>query len=141
MSFGRSDQSVLGAAPVIAAAVRGFDLVVADVPRHLDDLGRELVGRSVLTVLVVPRRLTGIVAARGLLERLEPLTDAVVAVTRAGPGGPSRATVARDLAIPVVAELTTSRRLAADVEHGLGPMRARSVVAVARRILDTVGLR
>jgi len=141
VSFGRADEGVRGASPVIAAALRGFDVVVADVPRHLDELGRELVARSVLTVVVVPRRLGGIVAAGSLLARLEPLTDAVVAVTRAGPGAVSRATVARDLGVPVIAELHASRRVAADVEHGLGPMRARTVVSAARRVLDTVGLR
>lgn len=141
VSFGRSGRPVTGAAPVISAAARGFDVVVADVPRHLDDLGRELVARSVLTVLVVPRRLGGVVAARALVERLEPLTDAVVAVTRGCAAGVSRPTVASEVGLPVVADLGTSRRLAADLEHGLGPMRARTVVAAARRVLDVVGLR
>src|SRR5690606_10567108 len=36
VSFGRSGPPVGGATPVIAAAMRGFDVVVADVPRHLD---------------------------------------------------------------------------------------------------------
>lgn len=141
VSFGRPSRHVLGAGPVIAAAVRGFDVVVADVPRHLDELGRELVSRSVLTVLVVPRRLGGVVASRALLERLAPLTDAVVAVTREGSGGMSRAAVADEVGIPVLADLRHSRRLATDAEHGLGPMRARPVVAAARRVLDAVGLR
>ncbi|MFS0886804.1 septum site-determining protein Ssd [Aeromicrobium sp. 179-A 4D2 NHS] len=141
VAFGRSGRRVVGPAPVISAAVRGFDVVVADVPRHLDELGRELVSRSVLTVVVVPRRLAGVVAARGLVERLEPLTDAVVAVTRGCPAGMSRAAVANEVAVPVVADLGTSRRLATDLEHGLGPMRARTVVQAARRVLDTVGLR
>lgn len=141
VSFGRPARPVTGAAPVIAAAARGFDVVVADVPRQLDELGRELVSRSVLTVLVVPRRLNGVVAARVLLERLEPMTDAIVAVTRAARAGLPRAAVAAELGLPVVADLGTSRRLAADLEHGLGPMRARTVVGVARRVLDTVGLR
>lgn len=141
VSFGRSSRSVLGAGPVISAAVRGFDVVVADVPRHLDELGRELVSRSVLTVLVVPRRLGGVVAARALVERLGPLTDAVVVVTREGPGGMSRAAVAEEVGVPVLADLGHSRRLATDLEHGLGPMRARPVVGAARRVLDAVGLR
>lgn len=141
VSFGRSGRPVTGAAPVISAAARGFDVVVADVPRHVDDLGRELIARSVLTVLVVPRRLGGIVAARSLVERLASTTDAVVAVTRACPAGVSRTAVAAEVGVPVVADLGTSRRLATDLEHGLGPMRARTVVGAARRILDAVGLR
>lgn len=141
VSFGRSGQPVRGAAPVIAAAMRGFDVVVADVPRHLDGLGRELVARSVLTVVVVPRRLRGVVAARALIERLASWSSSVVLVTRAVPAGIPPATVGRELGLPVLADLGSSRRLGADLEHGLGPLRARSVTATARRVLDTVGLR
>lgn len=141
VAFGRTGGPVLGAAPVISAAVHGFDVVVADVPRHLDELGRELVARSVLTVLVVPRRLGGVVAARALVERLEPWTDAVVAVTRDCPAAMPRSSVAADVGVPVMADLRTSRRLPTDLEHGLGPVRARTVVGAASRILDAVGLR
>ncbi|GAA3536998.1 hypothetical protein AFL01nite_11640 [Aeromicrobium flavum] len=141
VSFGRSGTPVGGATPVIAAAMRGFDVVVADVPRHLDGLGRELVSRSVLTVLVVPRRLRGVVAARALAERLEAWSSAMAVVTRSAPSGMPPAAVGRELGLPVLADIGSSRRLPADLEHGLGPMRARSVVAAARRVLDTVGLR
>lgn len=141
VSFGRSGPPVGGATPVIAAAMRGFDVVVADVPRQLDGLGRELVSRSVLTVLVVPRRLRGVVAARALADRLRAWSSALAVVTRAAPAGMPSSAVGRELGLPVLADIGTSRRLAADVEHGLGPMRARPVVAASRRILDTVGLR
>jgi secretion/DNA translocation related CpaE-like protein len=141
VSFGRSGVPVGGATPVIAAAMRGFDVVVADVPRHLDGLGCELVSRSVLTVLVVPRRLRGVVAARALAERLGAWSSALAVVTRSAPAGIPSAAVGRELGLPVLADIGTSRRLPSDLEHGLGPMRARSVVAASRRILDTVGLR
>ncbi|MCL3837950.1 septum site-determining protein Ssd [Aeromicrobium duanguangcaii] len=141
VSFARSGRPVVGATPVIAAAMRGFDLVVADVPRHLDGLGRELVSRSVLTVVVVPRRLRGVVAARALVERLGDWSGALAIVTRAAPGAMASAAVGRELGLPVLADLGSSRRLPVDLEHGLGPLRARTVVGAARRILDTVGLR
>lgn len=141
VTFGRDAEPVYGAAPVISAAVRGFDLVVADVPRHLDDLGRELIARSVLTVLVVPRRLGGVVAARALADRLDARTESLAVVTRSCPSAMSRAGVEAQLGLPVLADIGTSRRLPTDVEHGLGPLRTRSVTAAARRILDTVGLR
>ncbi|WP_206679953.1 septum site-determining protein Ssd [Aeromicrobium phoceense] len=141
VSFGRAGRPVHGSAPVISAAMRGFDVVVADVPRHLDDLGRELVSRSVLTVVVVPRRLRGLVAARALVDRLASWSGAVAIVTRPAPSGMPAAAVGKELGLPVLADLGTSRRLAADLEHGLGPMHARTVVGAARRVLDTVGLR
>lgn len=141
VSFGRSGRPVRGSGPVIGAAMRGFDVVVADVPRHLDDLGRELVSRSVLTVVVVPRRLRGVVAARALVERLGSWSGSIALVTRSTPSGMPAAAVGRELGLPVLADVGSSRRLAADLEHGLGPMRARSLVGAARRVLDTVGLR
>lgn len=141
VSFGRDAGPIHGVAPVVSAAVRGFDLVVADVPRHLDDLGRELLTRALLIVLVVPRRLTGIVAARRLIERLDVQPGELVAITRACSGGPPSAVVARELGVPVLADVRHCRRLAVDVEQGLGPAKARPVLAASRRILDTVGLR
>ncbi len=140
MSFGRDGAAVRTATPVVSAAVRGYDLVVADVPRHLDDLARELVTRSLLTVIVVPRRLGGVVAARTLAGRLEG-TGSVALVTRACRGGVPSAVIGREVGLPVLADIGHSRRLAVDLEHGLGPLRARPVARAARRILDTVGLR
>lgn len=141
VTFGRDAEPVYGAAPVISAAVRGFDVVVADVPRHLGDLGRELVARSVLTVLVVPRRLGGVVAAHALADRLDARTESLAVVTRSCPSALSPAAVEKQLGLPVLADVGRSRRLPTDLEHGLGPLRTRTVTAAARRILDTVGLR
>lgn len=141
VSFGRRAQPVFGAAPVISAAVRGFDVVVADVPRHLDDLGQELVTRSVLTVLVVPRRLGGIAAGRLLVDRLDARSGSLAVVTRSCGGPMASAEVGRELGLPVLADLGTSRRLSNDLEFGIGPLRARTVASAARRVLDAVGLR
>ncbi len=141
VSHDRQGRRVQAATPVVSAAVRGFDVVIADVPRHLDELARELVTRSVLTVIVVPRRLGGVVAAAALVERLEPWAGTVALVTRSCPAAVSSAAIERDVGLPVLAELATSRRLSADLEHGVGPTRSRQVVRVARGILDTVGLR
>ncbi len=141
VSHGREGLPVRAGTPVVSAAVRGFDVVIADVPRQLDELARELVARSVLTVIVVPRRLGGVVAANALVRRLEPWAGSVALVTRDCPGAVSSAAIERDVGLPVLAELASSRRLAADLEHGLGPTQAKPVTRVARRVLDTVGLR
>lgn len=141
VSFDRRDTDVRAPGPVVAAAVRGFDVVVADVPRHLDPLGREVVARSVLTVVVVPRRLAGVAAAGGLIDRLRRGSDALALVTRADRGGIPVARVGRELELPVLADVGTCRRLAADLEHGIGPGRARPVARAGRAVLDAVGLR
>lgn len=141
VSHDRDGGEVRAGTPVVAAAVRGFDVVVADIPRHLDDLARELVTRSVLTVIVVPRRLGGVVAASALVRRLDPWSGSVALVTRACAGSVTPAAVAKQVGVPVLADVGRSRRLAADLEHGVGPTRARPVVRAARGILDSVGLR
>lgn len=141
VSHDRVGGPVASGAPVLSAAVRGFDLVVADVPRQLGDLARELVARSVLTVVVVPRRLGGVVAARALIDRIEPWAGSIGLVTRAGAGGVPVGAIAREVGRPVLADIRHSRRLAADVEHGLGPTHARPVLRAARTVLDAVGLR
>ena len=76
LSWGRDGPDEVPAAlgGVLAAAVRGFDLVVADVPRHLEPAGAELVARSVLTVVVVPEEVRAVGSARRVLGRLEPHT-------------------------------------------------------------------
>jgi secretion/DNA translocation related CpaE-like protein len=82
LSFGRDGPDELPAAlgGVVDAAVRGFDLVVADVPRHVDLAGAELAGRSVLTVVVVPEEVRAVASSRRVLDRLVRHTSAIAVV-------------------------------------------------------------
>jgi len=97
--------------------------VVVDVP--VRGAGVEAVlAESDLAVLVVPARLRAVAAARTLLAG--PWAPALV-VTRAVPGGLTRAEVAGAVGRPVVAELAADRSAVARSERGEPPsVAARS---------------
>ncbi len=142
LSWGRDgpDEVPLALGGVLSAAVRGFDLVVADVPRHLEPAGAELVSRSVLTVVVVPEEVRAVGSARRVLDRLAPLTSAVAVVSAARSGGIGRLDVADGLERPVIARFRHDRRMRTAVDHGHGPGRSRPARSVAGTVLDLLGL-
>jgi hypothetical protein len=125
---------------VVDAAVRGFDLVVADVPRHVDLAGAELAGRSVLTVVVVPEEVRAVASSRRVLDRLVRHTSAIAVVSVAGPNGLGRDVVAEALGRPVVARIRHDRNLRTSIDHGHGPGRSRTSRRVATTVLDLLGL-
>lgn len=129
-----------GVGSLLTAAARGFDLVVADVPRTLDVMGAEVVSRSVLAVLTVPEDVRSVGAARLVLDRLDRCCSGVVVVSVARPGGLGAHGVADVLGRPVVARIRRDRRLAAAIEHGHGPGRSRSLRRSADAVLDALGL-
>lgn len=142
LSWDQSGPAVLpDAVPsVLTAAVRGFDLVVADVPRHLDRHGVDVVGRSVLTALVVAEDVCGVGAARHVLERLQQVATSIVVVSVSRPGGIGPAAVSEALGLPVLARHRVDRRIRTAVDRGMGPGRSRSARRTARTLLDTLGL-
>ncbi|WP_166375877.1 septum site-determining protein Ssd [Aeromicrobium phragmitis] len=143
LSFARSSRTSLDPGPVLAAAQRGFDLVVGDIPRHAlatAGLGTDLLARSVAVVLVVPEHVTGLAAAERIVGELDGRTDRVLVVSRAVTGGLGPGQVERGLGLPVLARLRTRRPLAQDVERGRGPTRSRMLRSVAGRVLDAVGI-
>jgi Flp pilus assembly CpaE family ATPase len=125
---------------VLTAATRAFDVVVADVPRHLDDLGAAVLTRCEGAVLVVPEDVRCVAAGRIALARVSAHVPRVVLVTVRRPGGLGSGPVAEALRLPVVARLGNDRRLRADVEHGRGPGRSRTFRRASSRVLDVVGL-
>jgi secretion/DNA translocation related CpaE-like protein len=125
---------------VVSAAVRGFDLVVVDVPRHLGDTGSELVGRSVLTLVVVPEEIAGVAAARQVLAAVTPRAPSVALVSVARPGGIGAGAVEEALDMPALARVRPDRRLRPALDQGRGPGRSRSLRRAAGAVLDAVGL-
>jgi secretion/DNA translocation related CpaE-like protein len=125
---------------ILTAAVRGFDLVVADVPRTMEAAGAELVGRSVLTVVVVPEEVRAVGSARRVLDRLRPHTSAIALVAAARPGGLGRDAVADGLGHPVLARLRHDRHVRTAVDHGHGPGGSRALGRAAATVLDVLGL-
>lgn len=143
LSWGRAPVPALAPdaiSTVLTAALHGFDLVVADVPRHLDPPSVDVVGRSVLTVLVVAEEVRALGAARLVLERLRQCAGPVALVTRSGGGGIGHRVVAETLGLPVLARMRPDRRLRSAVDHGRGPSRSRPVRRAARAVLGSLGL-
>ena len=142
LSWDRAPQAALpdSVPSVLTAAVRGFDLVVADVPRHLDSHGVDILGRSVLTVVVVAEEICALGAARHILARVSDCASsiAVVSVSRRGGIGPDA--VAEALGRPILARHRHDRRLRGSVDRGHGPGRSRSARRTSAVVLDALGL-
>ena len=122
---------------VLGAARRGHHLVVADLPRHLGDIGTEVVARCDLVLLVAEPSVAGVVSAGRVAAQVLEVTDAVALVVR-GNGIPIPADhVATILDLPLVAELPDQRRLAEHLDLGLGPVHSRRspLARAARSVL------
>lgn len=132
-----------GATPAVLGAIqRGFDVVVADVPRHCvgSELGADVLARSPAAVLLVPEHVTGLAAAREVLTDLRGFSDRQLVVSCPVPGGLGPRQVEYTLGIPVLSRLPRRRRVAGQVESGQGPGRVRSLRRVAGQILDAIGI-
>lgn len=125
---------------VVAASVRGFDLVAVDVPRHLDEVGEGLVGRSVLTLVVVPEEIAAVAAARQVVAAVGRRASTVGLVTVGRRSGIGTSAVEEALGMSAIARVRPDRRLRQAVDEGRGPARSRSLRRAADAVLDTVGL-
>ncbi|MDA0636677.1 CpaE-like family protein [Nonomuraea sp. MCN248] len=111
---------------VLEAGRRGFDLVVVDLPRHLDTAAAEALGRAATTLLVATADVRGVLSAAQVLRRAAEHTSDIRAVIRPGVLDPD--TAAASLAIPAAARLPDHPRLTATLNRGelprLGPRTA-----------------
>lgn len=125
---------------VLAAGVRGFDLLVADVPRHLDTHGLDILGRSVLSLLVVAEEVGAVSAARQVLARVRDASGSVALVSVSRPGGIGHEAVADALELPVLVRHRHDRRIRGSVDRGHGPGRSRAARRTSVAVLDALGL-
>jgi secretion/DNA translocation related CpaE-like protein len=125
---------------VVSAAVRGFDVVAVDVPRHLGASAAEIVGRSVLTLVVVPEEIASVSAARRVIDEVSVRAPSVGLVTVARRSGIGAGAVEEALGLPALARVRPDRRLRAAVDQGRGPGRSRSLRRAAGAVLDAVGV-
>lgn len=122
----RLDIGALPVAEALAAARRGSEWVVLDLPRP--GLGGLLPGQADgvdQVVLVVRPTVTGVASAVRTLDRLDALRAPVGLVVRARRGSPVTREVATALRCPVLAELPDHRRLDEHLDLGLGPAHDR----------------
>lgn len=106
---------------VLAAARRGHDLVVVDLPRAPGPERDELVARCDLVVLMVLGSVSGVSSAARTLAGL-PDAERVSAVLR-GPMDADAVTAA--LGVPVVVTMADQRGLSEAIDLGLGPAVSR----------------
>lgn len=125
---------------VFSAAVRGFDLLAVDVPRRFDEHTAELLGRSVLTLLIVPEDICAVAAARHAVVGIRHNSPAVGLISVARPGGIGPEPAADVLGVPVLARLRQDRRLRGAIDRGHGPGQSRTFTRASKTVLDALGL-
>ncbi|MCC5581800.1 CpaE-like family protein [Microtetraspora sp. AC03309] len=109
---------------VLDAARRGCDLVVVDLPRHLDDGEAEALSRAATTLLVVRSDVRGVLAAGQVLAQLRRHTADLRVVPRPGALAPD--VVAASLGIPGTGVLPEQRGLAEALDRGAPPPLGRT---------------
>ncbi|MFC6884158.1 MULTISPECIES: septum site-determining protein Ssd [Actinomadura] len=104
---------------LLDAAVRGFDLVVVDVPRYPDETGRSALRAADVTYLAVPAEVRATVAADGLSAALRRETSDLRLVVRGpAPGGLTPEVVAKALDMPLTGVFERDRRFPTAIEEG-----------------------
>ncbi|MEV8514414.1 septum site-determining protein Ssd [Dactylosporangium sp. NPDC051484] len=130
-------------ATALDAGSRGRDLVVADLPRRLDDAAVLALRAADRVLLVVPAELRACVAAARVAATLTPHTDALHLVVRGpAPGRLRTRHIARSLGLPLAGTLRAEPGLPRRLEHGEPPAAGGRgpLAGLCRRILEDVGL-
>lgn len=119
----------------MAAAARGHDTVVVDLPRGAGGLSDELLARCDQVLLVVRGTVPGLASAARVSARIRG--GCRLSIVLRGSGIDARE-AARAVGSPVLHTMTDQRGLEEAVDLGLGPMKSRrSVLArAADRVLD-----
>ncbi|MFI6389000.1 septum site-determining protein Ssd [Nonomuraea sp. NPDC050547] len=129
LSFGRGRAAPVPPAAmraVLEAGRRGFDLVVVDLPRHLDPAAAEALARADTTFAVATADVRGVLATAQVVHDVAEHTADIRAVVR--PGALDERAVAHSLDLPLAGTLPDHPRLSATLNRGelprLGPRTA-----------------
>ncbi|WP_235734574.1 septum site-determining protein Ssd [Nocardioides alcanivorans] len=123
----------------LAAATRGHDTVVLDLPRQGDELTEELLARCAHVVVVVRGDMPGLSSASRMVRHLTA-SGPVSCVLR---GGGDVGDVERVLAVPLLGRIPEPRGLVEDIDLGHGPLRSRrsTLARAARTVLAELAVR
>ncbi|MDP9183864.1 MAG: septum site-determining protein minD, partial [Actinomycetota bacterium] len=138
-----SQVPVEAARSVLGAARRGHDLVVADLPRHLDDVSREVLSAATTTLLVVPAEVRAAAAAARVASRVAELCRDVRLVVRGpAPAGLTADEVQQALGLPLAGEVRGESGMARSLEEGEPPgaRRGSPLVGLCHVLLDDLVL-
>jgi secretion/DNA translocation related CpaE-like protein len=125
LSFDRSDQLEVRAdamASVLSAARRGCDLVVIDLPRHLDDAAKVALARCDFALIVVPAEVRACSSAQRVAAEVLQVCGDVRAVVRGpAPGRLGAGDVSAALGLPLSGWLAPEPDLPLALERGEPP--------------------
>ncbi|MDT7572107.1 MAG: hypothetical protein QOE05_2281 [Actinomycetota bacterium] len=109
---------------VLEAGRRSCELVVADVPRSLDETSRIVLSLASLVLLLVPAEVRAAAAASRVATQLAPLcTDLRLVVRGPSPSGLGAEEIGRALGLPLVGFLRPEPGLQLGLERGEPPAR------------------
>ena len=141
LSWGRTGPLAAGAASmsaVIDAGVRGYDLVVVDLPRCPDPAADVVLGRADETLLVMTNRVRAAAAALRVIDVLQGRSALPSLVVRSAPGGVTDDAVLADLGRPVVGRLPFSRAVSARAEEGEPPVARDAYGRACAEVLPAI---
>ncbi len=144
LTWDRSDRTSVPARAVEAAldsAAEDGDLVVADLPRHVDDAARVVLAAARRVFVVVPADVRAAAAAVRVAAGLDAVAaDLAVVVRGPAPSGLSAEAVADALGLPLAGHLKPEQGLAAALDRGdVPPLRPRGPLAtLSARLLAAV---
>lgn len=124
LSWGRTGPGALSAeamSAVVNAAARGYDMVIVDLPRHIDAATELVLSRAELTMLVTGNRVRATAAAARIVSLLDGRCGTLRLVLRMDPKGLLDDAVEAALAVPVIARLPVTPSLAARADDGEPP--------------------
>lgn len=127
------------AAAVVDAGRSAGDLVVCDLPRHVDEVADALVELADLVVVIVPARVRAAAAASLIAERLTSSNANVGAVVRGpSPGGLRPVEIGEMVNLPVLASMRPERGLDSRLDRiGLVLGRRSPLADAADAVLAT----
>jgi secretion/DNA translocation related CpaE-like protein len=125
------------AAAVVDAGRRTGEIVVCDLPRHLDEAALAVVQRADLVVAVVPAEIRACAAARRVLDQVGDHNPALGVVVRApAPDGLAADEIARALDVRLIAQMRSQHGLDKALERGrFVPRHNSSLGKAARAVL------
>jgi secretion/DNA translocation related CpaE-like protein len=127
---------------MLSAAKRGSDLVVVDVPRHLDSLAAEAVQAVDVLLLVATTDVLSTAGGGRLVRSLETVCgDIRLVVRRLTRTALHPEQIAGSLGVPLAATLPTRQAVSRSIDEGLGPLAKGRLSAVCGRLLDDLGVR
>jgi secretion/DNA translocation related CpaE-like protein len=142
LSFARDESAVVpieAMAATLDAARRGRDVIVADLPRRLDDAATLALQAADRAVLVVPAELRATAAAARIAGTvLVHCQDLAVVVRGPSPGRLKSREVARALGLPLAGTLRPEVALCQGLERGVAPAASGQgpLAELCKRLID-----